>query len=70
MAFSLKEQVDTGNSRAETWLPSAMKRLKTEEAKQLAEVIVKTKSDNWWFNDKESQWWVSRNESPAEDSGK
>lgn len=60
--LSLKEQVDTGNIRAESWLPSTVKRLKTEQAKQLAEVIVKTKSDNWWFSDKESNWWVNRNE--------
>jgi putative hydrolase of HD superfamily len=59
--MSLKEQVDIGNTRAESWIPSAVKRLKTEAAKQLAEVIAKTPSDDWWFADKENNWWVNRN---------
>ncbi|MCX6796852.1 MAG: HD domain-containing protein [Candidatus Doudnabacteria bacterium] len=59
--LSLKEQTDTGNSRAESWIPSAVKRLKTESAGQLAEIILKTKSDDWWFADKEDKWWVNRN---------
>ncbi len=57
--LSLKEQVDIGNARAETWLPSAIKRLKTKSAQQLAETIMKTKSDEWWFNP-DDNWWVTR----------
>ena len=59
--LSLKEETDTGNIRAETWIPSALKRLKTKEAKKLAEEIVKTNSDDWWFSNKEDKWWVARN---------
>ncbi len=59
-ALSLKEQYDTGNTRAEDWLPPTLKRLKTPEAQQLAEVIVKTSSDHWWFADKDNSWWVNR----------
>ena len=59
--LSLKEQVDIGNERARTWIPSAVKRLKTEEGRILAEKIIKTDSDNWWFGDKEDIWWVTRN---------
>jgi putative hydrolase of HD superfamily len=59
--LSLKEQSDTGNNRANTWIPSALKRIKTEKAQQLAEIIINTKSDNWWFGDKEDSWWVNRN---------
>lgn len=58
--LSLKEQVDTGNARAATWLPSAIKRLKTTHAKKLAGRIVKTDSDHWWFADKDDDWWVTR----------
>lgn len=58
--LSLKEQVDTGNIRAKTWIPSAVKRLKSKSAKQLASRIIKTNSDNWWFADKDDEWWVSR----------
>lgn len=59
--LSLKEQVDIGNKRAQTWIPSAVKRLKTTVAKRLAKEIVKTDSDNWWFANKEDKWWVKRN---------
>lgn len=59
--LSLKEQVDIGNARAKTWIPSAVKRLKTKVAKDLANKIIKTKSDDWWFSEKNDEWWVKRN---------
>lgn len=59
--LSLKEQKDVGNIRAENWIPPAVKRLKTPEAKQLAEAIIATDSDHWWFGDKDDKWWVDRN---------
>lgn len=59
--LSLKEQMDTGNIRAKTWIPSAVKRLKTSVAKKLIKVILKTPSDDWWFGDKKDKWWVNRN---------
>ena len=59
--LSLKEQVDIGNKRAESWVPRAMKRLKSEEAKKLADKIIKTDSDRWWFDDKDDDYWVHRN---------
>lgn len=58
--LSLKEQVDTGNSRAEAWMHIAVKRLKTPVAKKLAREIIKTKSDRWWFGDGHDDWWVNR----------
>lgn len=59
--MSLREQVDIGNERASEWLSSAVKRLKTKEAQDLAKVILKTRSDRWWFGDPKSSWWVNRN---------
>jgi putative hydrolase of HD superfamily len=59
--ISLKEQVDIGNKRAEEWIPSAIKRLKTESAKNVAAGIMQVDSNHWWFSDKEGEWWVSRN---------
>jgi putative hydrolase of HD superfamily len=59
--LTLKEQSDTGNARASTWIPSCQKRLKTEPAQKLAETILKTPSDNWWFGEKDSSWWINRN---------
>lgn len=58
--LSLREEEDTGNTRAATWIPSAVKRLKTDVAKNLAEQILLTKSDEWWFSDKDADWWVNR----------
>jgi len=66
--LTLKEQWDAGNGRAETWIPNILKRLVTTEAKALAEKIVVTESDRWWFSDKESEWWSSRKkQEPSED---
>ncbi|GIW61297.1 MAG: phosphohydrolase [Patescibacteria group bacterium] len=59
--LSLKEHVDIGNTRAKTWIPSSIKRLKTDVAKKLAEEILATESDEWWFSNKEDDWWVNRN---------
>ena len=58
LAF-LKEQIDIGNSQAEEWIPYLLKRLKTYEAKVLAEAIMETKFSDWWFQ-KEDSWWVER----------
>jgi putative hydrolases of HD superfamily len=66
LILSLKEQKDIGNSRADSWIGPAVKRLKTESAKKLADKIITTDSDAWWFGDKNDEWWVSRNkEKPA-----
>ncbi len=59
--LSLKEQVDVGNARAKDWITPVLKRLITDEAKQLADAIVRTDSDHWWFGDKGDSWWVDRN---------
>ena len=61
LLFSLKEEIDTGNTRAKTLIPPLLKRLKTRSAKQLAAIINKTSSDHWWFGNKEDSWWVNRN---------
>jgi len=58
--LSLKEQLDIGNDRADAWIKSAVKRLKTKAAQQLAEGIMRTSSDHWWFADQDDDWWVNR----------
>lgn len=57
--LSLKEQADIGNARAETWIPSAVARLKTEVGKRIAMEILTTKADEWWFK-KDDEFWVDR----------
>ncbi len=57
MIVALKEYKDLGNRYADEWLDFAMKRLKTDAARELAETILETDSSLWWFSDK-SDWWV------------
>ena len=40
--LSLKEQIDVGNARAKTWVPSLLKRLKTQEKEKL-KIAIKLK---------------------------
>lgn len=58
--LSLKEEFDTGNTRAKTWIPPAIKRLKTKSAQELAETIIEINSDDWWFGNKKDRWWIDR----------
>lgn len=58
LILMLKEYKDLGNKYADEWISFALKRLKTDTAKKLAEEILKTDSTHWWFEDK-SDWWVN-----------
>ncbi len=58
--ISLKEEVDTGNTRALDWIKNAEQRLKTPHAKAIAKSIMNANSTDWWF-DKDSKWWINRN---------
>jgi putative hydrolases of HD superfamily len=62
LLLSLREEIDIGNSRANTLIPPLLKRLKTTSAKRLAKKIMKTSSDHWWFADQHDQWWINRNQ--------
>ncbi len=57
--LALKEEADRGNTRALVWAKIAVKRLKTQYAQMIAEEIMATDSNDWWF-DKDSKWWVDR----------
>lgn len=61
--LALKEEVDTGNTRALRWIESAKKRLKTGHAIALVKEIMETDSNDWWFDKKsqKSKWWINRN---------
>ena len=60
-ALSMKEQWDIGNIRAEDWFEITVKRLITDTGKRLAEEIRNTDSNDWFFPDKNDDWWVNRN---------
>src|SRR3989344_941731 len=49
--LSLKEEVDTGNTRAAEWVKIAIKNLKAPNAKALSDAIMSTDSNNWWFSE-------------------
>lgn len=55
--LSLKERKDIGNAYAEEWLEFSLKRLQTDKARELANVILETDSSLWWFSDK-GDWWI------------
>lgn len=57
--LSLREQADLGNARAHEWSGHALKRLKTEEGKRVAEQILKISSDHW-YAEPQDPWWVER----------
>ena len=61
--LALKEELDTGNTRALSWIKPAIERLKTENARQIVKEIMKTDSNDWWYDKKsqKSKWWVDRN---------
>jgi len=58
LILMLKENKDLGNKYADEWISFALKRLKTDTAKALADRIIETDSTNWWFHDK-GDWWIN-----------
>lgn len=60
LILQLKEHGDLGNKYSSEWIEFARKRLVTESAKSMAEMIINTDSTEWWFNDK-GDWWINGN---------
>ncbi|MBI4788821.1 MAG: HD domain-containing protein [Chloroflexi bacterium] len=54
----LKEQADLGQPHVDEWITPLLARLKTDVGKQLAEEILATPWDDWWFNQKGDPHWV------------
>lgn len=44
----LKQEIELGNPRAQEWFQNALTRVKTAGAKQIANEILQTPSDDWW----------------------
>ena len=61
----LKDQADIGTQRAMSWIPSLLGRLKTDEGRELAQTILETSSDEWWFGNKNDSWWTNRDKQTA-----
>lgn len=58
LILELKGQQDLGNRYAVDWISFAVRRLMTEEAREVAREILTTDSAQWWF-DKNTDWWVN-----------
>ena len=56
--ISLKEQYDRGNTKAEDMITIAVKRLKTDIAKEIVRQMLETDSDEWFSDD--DDWLVNR----------
>lgn len=49
-----------GNASADGWIHSALKRLRTAIARDMADAIINTDPDNWWYGDVPEEWWAFR----------
>ena len=58
---NLKEEQDLGNPYAAKWLAHALPRLRTDVAREFAEVIRETDQSEWWFARPDESWWRKGN---------
>lgn len=56
---NLQTELSRGNQFAREWLDSALKRLRTDEGRELAEQILRTDPNNWWYGQVEKDWWIN-----------
>jgi putative hydrolase of HD superfamily len=59
--LNLKEEADLGNRFAAKWLKGALPRLRTPEARELADAIMRAEIDGWWFDRPDKTWWSRGN---------
>lgn len=65
LIFNLREELNKGNEFAREWLDSALKRLKTPVAIELADKTLRTDPNAWWYGRFEQSWWINH----AKESG-
>ncbi len=56
---NLREQQELGNSQAKKWIECAVKRLHTATGSQIAQALLQTDPNEWWFGKQSNQWWVT-----------
>lgn len=61
LILNLKRESDLGNRYADKWLESAVLRLRTDFAKELAQTILKTDHTDWWYLGPDHSWWEHKN---------
>ncbi len=55
---NLRVELGRDNAFAGEWLDSALKRLRTPLARELAEAILRTDPNRWWYGQVEKDWWI------------
>jgi putative hydrolase of HD superfamily len=60
LLFNLKAESDKGNKFADDWMRSAVQRLKSPEAQELADIVLHTDHNLWWYAGPDASWWASR----------
>lgn len=55
---NLQTELSRGNEFAREWLDSALKRLRTPEGRELADTVLRTDPNRWWYGRVEKDWWV------------
>ena len=58
LLLMLKEQADLGKPNVNEWITPLLARLKTAAGKRLADEILGTRWDAWWFGDKNDTHWI------------
>src|SRR3989338_1160702 len=56
---TLRQEIEKGNNKAESWIKGVVVRLKTPAAKEIAKLLMKTHPDHWWFDEKD-KWFRTR----------
>lgn len=60
LILNLKRESDLGNRYADKWLASAVQRLHTDIAKDLAATILRTDHTDWWYLAPDRSWWEKK----------
>lgn len=59
---NLRMELARGNEFARTWIDSALQRLKTLQAKKLAQAILQADPNRWWYENVDKDWWINHGE--------
>ena len=66
---NLKEELDKGNAFAREWLESALRRLRTPEAREVAHAVTRADHNRWWYGHVDRSWWIDRQRRQRDASG-
>lgn len=56
---NLQSELRKGNEFAREWLDSALKRLRLPISRDMAEEILKTDPNRWWYGQVDKDWWIN-----------